>query len=147
MKQAIYPGTFNPWHKGHRDVLNKARRIFDTVCVAYGGNPDKPMLDQNKNFERLKFEIGDLNGVEVVRFDGLLVDFIHSINTPIHAIVRGLRNGQDLENERLQQYWNEDLAKESELYLPPTVYIVTSRDLVHISSSAIRAVEKIKGAK
>lgn len=137
MRQAIYPGSFNPWHEGHTDILNKALEVFDTVFVAIGRNPDKKESNITVNVPMVK-------GVVVWYFDGFLVDFIHSVNTPIDAIVRGLRNGRDLEDERVQQYYNEDLAKESGFHLPPTVYFLADRNLVHISSSAARAVEKIK---
>ena len=136
MKTAIYPGTFDPWHEGHQDVLNKALEIFDNIIVLVGTNPDKGQ----RSYPIPKF----IDNVRSEEFDGLLVDWIHSVNMPIHAIIRGLRNGKDLEDERSQQFWNEDLAKESGYYLPPTCYFVTDRSLIHISSSAHRVVNKLK---
>ncbi len=71
---------------------------------------------------------------------GLLVDFVKDVGAS--AVIRGIRNGQDLEYERTQQYWNEDLG-----IRVPTVCFITDRKLVHISSSAIRAVEKVKNGR
>lgn len=112
MKRALYVGSFNPWHVGHIDVYNKAMKIFDRVdIIKYG-----------------------------VDFTGLLSDFLKSPKTAKYdAIVRGLRNGYDLQYEQNQQYWYEDMGIKI-----PIVYFITDRTLGHISSSAIREVEKAK---
>jgi len=150
-KVAIYPGSFNPWHDGHTDVLIKALHIFDEVVVALGVNPDKSTSAAFVGLENHLSHIVpcETHKLRVISFSGFLVDEITSYNKnyqdKIQAIVRGLRHGKDLEDERLQQYWNEDLAKKAGTYLPPTVYFVTDRNLVHISSSAIRTVDKIRG--
>ena len=153
MKIGIYPGSFNPWHEGHTDVLLKALKVFDKVVVAIGQNPDK----QQKTFDELRTfhqTIRDnlpqgleFSRIEVLTFQGLLADFANdyfdtkgSEFLVASGVIRGLRNGQDLEFERTQQYWNEDLGMKV-----PTVYFVCDRKLSHISSSAIRAVAKIKG--
>ena len=140
--KAIYPGSFNPWHAGHSDVLNKALAVFGQVQITVAINPDKPGEDVWARAENIR-QLVDKDRVEVRVTHGFLVDYIKD-NPDIKAIVRGLRDGKDLENERIQQYWNEDLAKEGNIYLPPTVYFLTHRDLVHISSSAIRTVDKLK---
>jgi phosphopantetheine adenylyltransferase len=81
--------------------------------------------------------------VHFVRYQGLMVDAIKAWDMghkdKVTAVVRGLRNGQDLESERVQQYWNEDLG-----LTVPTMFILSSRELVHISSSAIRNVQKFQ---
>ena len=139
-KTAIYPGSFNPWHGGHTDVLDKALKIFDRVVVAIGSNPEKAGIASNPSVQFFEEEYGDR--VILLRFNGLLVDFIKELNDdgwPIDVVIRGLRNGQDLEFEKTQQYWNEDLGLEI-----PTVYFVSDRKLSHISSSAIRQIKSIR---
>ena len=106
---AIYPGSFNPWHEGHEDVLNKAKKVFDQVHVIKYG----------------------------VDFQGLLSDYLKGKDYT--AIVRGLRNGYDLQYEQNNQYWYEDLG-----ITIPIVYFITDRKLGHISSTTIRAVEDAK---
>ncbi len=130
MKIAIYPGTFNPWHAGHQDVLDKALKVFDKVIVARGINTEKfNILDPISPF--------DNDRVEISYFSGLLVDEI--VEKGAVAVIKGLRGEQDLRYEITQQYWNEDLN-----ITVPTFYIVCDRNLVHISSSAIRQVNKMK---
>ena len=109
MKKAIYPGSFNPWHEGHQNILDKAKKIFDKVDIAVYGKD----------------------------FTGLLSDYLKGKNYV--AIVRGLRNGYDLQYEQNQQYWYEDLGIKI-----PVVYFITDRTLGHISSTAIRTVKDAK---
>jgi pantetheine-phosphate adenylyltransferase len=141
MKIAIYPGSFNPWHDGHADVLEKALQVFDKVVIAQGVNPEKKMSDVKVPSYDTYGKYGDR--VQLVKFRGLLSDFIEGhTDYDFTAIVRGLRNSQDLEFERAQQYWNEDLGVGI-----PTVYFVTARELTHISSSALRIVAALKGER
>lgn len=141
MRTAIYPGSFFPWHEGHTDILDKALDTFDKVIIAVGQNPDK-LISWTELSERIPDDVVNIRrNVVVTGYQGLLVDFLYDLADPtLCAVVRGLRNGQDLEYERTQQYWNEDLSIKV-----PTVYFICRRDLVHISSSAIRAVEKFNG--
>lgn len=125
MKVAIYPGTFNPWHSGHEDVLLKASHIFDKIIVAIGINSDK----QRPTTISSGFE----------SFEGLLVDFIKKQHPEACAVIRGLRNGYDLEYETNMQYWNEDLG-----LTIPIIYFITDRKHSHISSRIIREVNSLK---
>lgn len=139
MRIAVYPGSFNPWHEGHYDILKKALKVFDRVIIAVGENPDKP-LTQAAAIANISNEFESDKRIAVVPFSGLLVDFVKEVGAT--AIVRGIRNGVDLEYERTQQYWNEDLGIKI-----PTVCFITDRKLTHISSSVIRAVEKVKNGR
>jgi len=141
MKHGLYPGSFNPWHEGHTDILNKALKVFDFVTVLHCYNPDKIELTKKGGHlltveEVLKYKITDMfKQIRVDSHPGLLVDYIKSY--PADALIRGLRNSQDFEYEKVQQYWNEDLG-----LAIPTIYFVADRKLVHMSSSAIRMLEK-----
>lgn len=148
MKTVVYPGTFNPWHQGHDEVLAVALKLFDKIIIAVGQNPYKPLNDAD--IKKIRSDAmntvdpeTDYPRVSVTFFDGLFVDFIDRLKgegTEVNAVIRGMRNTTDFESERTQQYWNEDLG----LYIP-TMYVIANRYTTHISSSAIRAVEKAKG--
>lgn len=149
MKVAIYPGSFNPLHRGHVDVIEKALKVFDKVILAKGINPDKNKIEDRfiKHGDsivtaRLKKLNPDKSLIDIEIFDGLLTNYIedkivHSDGLFEYAIIKGLRNGQDLEFEKNQQYWNEDLGINI-----PFFYIIADRNNCHISSSAIRGLEK-----
>ena len=145
MNRAIYPGSFNPWHDGHTDILKKAAKVFKDITIAVGVNPDKLNDDMSTRMTKLNQQIDELivtspelKDVRIVvcYFTGLLVDFIGDKRV---AVIRGLRNASDLEFETAQQYWNEDLGMTA-----PTVYFLSDRSLVHMSSSALRMLSKFK---
>lgn len=148
MKICMFPGTFSPWHEGHEDILNKALKVFDSVVIAVGINPEKlgskTVLEYALDFQDSSVAKKHRDRVMVFAFKGLLVDavrdFENESNLKIDAIARGLRNGHDLQYEMNQMCWNEDLG-----LTIPFVYFITDRTKAHISSSAIKQLIKIKG--
>lgn len=137
MRRAIFPGSFDPWHAGHEDILYKALEVFDVVVIARGINPAKKLSTTLKQLKyKLESEI-HRECVKVIEYEGLLAH--HIKEKGYDAIIKGLRNAADLEYETVQQYWNEDFDIQT-----PTFYIICDRNLRHISSSAIKAVEAIK---
>ena len=147
MKIGYYPGSFHPWHEGHEDVLAKALQVFDRVFIAFGTNPEKAvaaplsiLLTPEALEAKLRHRFGDR--IIVRAFTGLMVDHVATLTRTEwqpSALIRGLRNGDDLQYKMVQQYWNEDLG-----ISVPTVFFITDRRLAHISSSSIRAVAKAR---
>lgn len=131
IKVGIYSGSFNPFHLGHLDVLQKASLIFDKVIVAYGNNPEKGARTINIPIA--------LNNIEVNIYSGLVTDYISSIENEFVDItlVRGLRNGDDLDYEANQLAFINDIKPGVKV-----VYIPCDKKYEHISSSAIRNLEK-----
>ena len=135
---AVYPGSFNPWHEGHDDVLFKAAPLFDTIVVAQGWNPDKPKpprLDPSCVAPIAPQYI--LDKLTFAMFSGFLHEFVEKVGAT--AVIRGLRNGDDFEKELVQQRYYEDLG-----LVVPVLYFIADRKLAHVSSSGIRAIQKLK---
>lgn len=138
MSIAIFPGSFNPWHEGHSDIVKKALRGFDYVIVVQLQNPDK--IQPEEISIEVKVKLG--KRVQFEKTDKTLVEWIRKNQNNYEdgfIIVKGLRNAQDLEYETVQQYWNEDLGLKL-----PTFYVITDRKFRHMSSSAVRTVRKLK---
>ena len=129
----IYAGSFNPFHVGHMDILNKADHLFDKVIIAKGQNPDKPKSDTNIH-ELFPYE-------ETTEYDGMLVDFIiknMSYNIDV-TLIRGIRNGYDLQMEsNFIQFLNGQM-KQRKQNAVQVIYIPCDPSLAHVSSSAIRS--------
>jgi len=132
---AIYPGSFNPFHKGHLDILNKAEKIFDKVIIAKGRN-------DSKNVDEIEFEDGlyDLKQLfpsnEIIAYEGLLTDLIETQEGNI-TLIRGLRNGYDLDAENTLMAYMKDLLPSLQI-----IYLPCDNKYQHISSSAIRKLRK-----
>lgn len=127
-KIAVYCGSFNRFHRGHLDILEKAEAIFDKVIIARGINPDKnnTLYDLPKSIQYRQVE----------NYSGLLTDFIDSLGYEV-TLVRGLRNATDLEYEKNQYRYLKDLKPDIKV-----ISILSDVEYEHISSSAIRMLEK-----
>jgi pantetheine-phosphate adenylyltransferase len=129
----VYAGSFNPFHNGHLNILQKAEKVFDKVIVAKGTNPEKEdQTEVTKPSGILKFR-------QVENFKGLLTNYVTEKEK--HAaitLVRGLRNGDDLAYEVNQLRFMEDMKPGLKV-----VFIRCDQQFEHISSSAIRNLEKI----
>jgi pantetheine-phosphate adenylyltransferase len=129
----LYAGSFNPFHKGHLSVLNKAEKIFDKVIIAKGINTTK---SSRKKFALPKI----LEYHESVEYEDLLTDYVESLDYSV-TVIRGLRNSNDFENEKILYRHLEDLLPGIQ-----TIYLIGDREIEHISSSSIEAlgIEKSK---
>lgn len=134
---AIYPGSFNPFTKGHFDILAKAEAIFDEVVIVVGNNPEK----NNSGFDLLKTLQFQLPEKKIERFSGFLVDYVYQKEGEGYdvTIVRGLRNGADLDYEINMLRVLEDQKPDIKM-----VFLPCNRKFEHISSSMVRAMEKIQ---
>jgi len=130
---AIYAGSFNPFHLGHLNIVQKASTIFDKVIIARGINPEK-------EFSLEQWSSGLISGYQILDFKGLLTDIIkeQSISGNI-TLVKGLRNGDDLDYEVNQLRFMEEMYAELK-----TVFIQCDKEYEHISSSALRNLERIQ---
>ncbi|QJD97827.1 adenylyltransferase/cytidyltransferase family protein [Mucilaginibacter robiniae] len=125
---AVYPGSFNPFHKGHLNILQKAERIFDKVIIARGINPEKAKASYNLP--------ALLNYRQMETYSTLLTDFVKQLGYSV-TIIRGLRNGTDLQFELNQYRYLQDLTN-TELNI---ISIFCDREFEHISSTGIRQLD------
>lgn len=126
----LYAGSFNPFHKGHYDILVKAEKIFDRVIIAKGQNPEKVKS------ELVIPEI--IKDREIVQYEGMLTDFIKSLPYEV-TLIRGLRNATDLQFELTQYRYFQDFMPDIQV-----VSLFCDKNLEHISSSAIRLLDSLK---
>lgn len=133
MKVALFPGSFNPWHEGHEDILNQALKAFDKVVIMRAVNPEKEKSGDMEFPQHLL--VG--GRVEVVEFTGMLRDFVSGAGYA--AVIKGIRNSEDFEYEKMQLYFNQDLGMDT-----PMFYVIADRRMVHKSSTFIRSLRKFK---
>jgi pantetheine-phosphate adenylyltransferase len=134
VKIGIYPGTFDPITHGHTDIIVRSLRVFDKVVVAVAPNPAKhPLFDMAERVDMVKLVMKDIGQVEVVTFQGLLVDYVQQSGS--HAIIRGLRAISDFEHEFQMALINRKLAKQVE-----TVFLMPSEEYSYLSSTIIKDV-------
>ena len=94
MNIAIYPGSFDPITLGHLDIIRRAARCFDKVCVCVMVNCQKqqPMFTPERRLELIRQSVADIPNVEVENWSGLLADFVRSKDA--HILVKGVPNGR-----------------------------------------------------
>lgn len=133
MRKAIFPGSFDPITLGHYDIIKRALPLFDEIVVAIGINAEKKYmfsLEDRKKFIEASFK--DEAKVSVVTYEGLTIDLCHKLDAKF--ILRGLRNPADFEFEKAIAHTNRQLSDIE------TVFLLTSIDTSHISSSIVRDV-------
>ena len=139
MRRALYPGTFDPVTNGHLDLVKRALRLFDGVVVAVGTGHDKsPMFSVDERVGFLRDAVEDLGNVEVIPFDGLLVDTVKE--TGAVAIIRGLRQVSDFEYEFQMALMNRRLARDVE-----TVFLMPSLSYTYLDSTVMKEVALLGG--
>jgi pantetheine-phosphate adenylyltransferase len=116
---ALCPGTYDPITEGHRDVINRSARVFDKVIVAVSKSyRKKPVYSLAQRVEFVKIVFRDTRNIEVISFDGLMIDVAAELN--VNVIVKGLRAISDFEYEFQMALTNRKLAPEIEtLFLMP----------------------------
>ncbi len=139
MNIAIYPGSFDPITNGHLDIITRGAKIYDKVIVAVLVNMDKNCLFTiEERVDLIKRVTKNLDNVEVLSFDGLLVDFAKMHNSKV--ILKGLRTMSDFEYEFQMALMNSKLDSDIE-----TVFMMTSSEFSYVSSSSVKQVAKFGG--
>ena len=138
MRNAIYPGTFDPVTYGHLDILTRAKELFDKVTIAVAGDSEKKTLfTLEERRDQLLEATKDMPNVSVCIFEGLTVEFARQCGAI--AVLRGLRALSDFEYEFQLALMNKKLAPDIE-----TIFLMTQSQFSFISSSAIKWAASLK---
>jgi len=138
-KVALYPGTFDPITNGHVDLVKRAAKLFDRVVVAVAAGVHKaPFLSLEQRFELARASLGDIEGVEVATFDGLLVE--EFTKRGVDVVIRGLRAVSDFEYELMIALMNRKLNPKFE-----TVFLMPSEQYIYLHSSLVKEIYRLGG--
>lgn len=138
-KVAIFPGSFDPFTKGHEDIVLRGLTLFDEIIIAIGHNTNKSRyFDLDQMIEHIRSAFRDQSNIDVITYNELTASFAKKYNA--NYLLRGLRNTTDFEYENSIAQINKHLNKTLE-----SVFLITSPQYAYISSSIIREVHKYGG--
>jgi len=139
-KIAVFPGSFDPFTKGHESIIKKAIPLFDKIVVAIGYNSEKKMgyFPIEKRIKWIKEVFANEQKISVEKYNCLTVDFCKKINAKY--IIRGLRNITDFEYEKTIAQTNLTINPDIE-----TVLFFTNPEFSTINSTIIRDIIKFGG--
>ena len=132
---ALYPGSFDPFHDGHLDVVEQAVELFGTVVVATMHNREKTggLFTLDERLAMIRASVAHLDGVSVAAFAGLAVHAARDAH--VRFIVKGLRTAADLEIEQQMAQTNHAVSRFRTVYLPctPALSFISSRFIREIA--------------
>lgn len=138
----VYPGTFDPITTGHMDIIKRALKIVDKLVIAVAVDTSKtPIFSLEERVDMVRKDVSELDNaenVEVLGFEGLLVDFAKSNNAAL--IIRGLRAVSDFEYEFQMSGMNTKLNPEIQ-----TVFLPASESTHFIASRFVKEVVRLGG--
>jgi pantetheine-phosphate adenylyltransferase len=139
MRRALVPGSFDPIHNGHLEVIERAATLFDEVVIASVYNPEKPsgLFSLEERRDMITTSCAHIPTISVAFFSGLLVDFAKERDCSV--IVKGLRAVSDFETELQMAQMNEKLSGILTLFLP------TASRHSFLSSRLLREVARYNG--
>lgn len=139
IKKAIYPGTFDPMTNGHINSIQRASKLFDTIVVAVAKSAGKsPLFESQERLDMAKQALCEYDNINVVFFDGLLVDLAKEHKANI--VVRGIRSIADFEYESQMAGMNKKMMPTLE-----TVFLTTDPDWCDVSSTLVRDIARLGG--
>lgn len=137
---AVYPGTFDPVHLGHLDIIGRGSALFDRIIVGIGINTDKkPIFELDERVELVRRITQTLPNVTVLPFTGLAVAFAREVGARV--MLRGLRTTSDMESEFTMSLMNLNLDPEIE-----TVFLMAKEPYSHVRGSLLREIAMLGGA-
>ncbi|UII27271.1 pantetheine-phosphate adenylyltransferase [Fulvivirga maritima] len=139
-KTAVFPGSFDPFTRGHEDIVLRGLTLFDEIIIAIGHNSKKTnrYFEIEVMVELIEQTFSNHDNIKVVVYNELTADLARKHNA--NYLLRGLRNTTDFEYENSIAQVNKYLYEHLE-----SVFLITSPELAAISSSIIREVHRYGG--
>jgi pantetheine-phosphate adenylyltransferase len=135
----VYPGTFDPFTRGHEDLVRRAATLFDTVVLAVAeAKAKRPYFSVEERIAMAREVLADVKNVEVVGFSGLLTEFVRKQRARV--VLRGLRAVSDFEYEFQLAGMNRNLYPEME-----TIFLTPSEQHMFISATLVREIATLGG--
>ena len=129
----LFPGSFDPFTKGHEDVVIKALTLFDEVIIAIGVNSKKTyMFDLEKRLKHIESLMVNYPNVRVMTYQKLTVEFCKEVGA--NFIIRGLRDSKDFEYEKSIAHMNAEISNIE------TVFLLTAQKFGAINASIVREI-------
>jgi len=139
MLKCVYPGTFDPFTKGHEDLVRRAARIFDVVVLGVAASAGKgPYFTLDERIDMAREVLRPFPNVEVHGFSTLLMDFVHAQGARI--ILRGLRAASDFEYEFQMAGMNRNLHPDVE-----TMFLTPDEKYMFVSATIVREIARFGG--
>jgi pantetheine-phosphate adenylyltransferase len=138
MSTVLYPGTFNPIHNGHADLVQRASILFDNVILGIATSPQKDPSVLALRVDLAKLALAHLDNVDVQGFHGLTVDFAKKIGASV--ILKGIRTVTDFEYEFQMLNMNRVLDPSLE-----TIFLAPAAEFSYISSTLVRQIASYGG--
>ena len=141
IRRAIYPGTFDPPHRGHVDLIRRGCALVDELVVAVAVNREKsPAFTVEERVDLLERSGSGLGNLRVVPFDGLVVELYHEVAASF--LLRGIRTFADFEAEYTMALTNRALSNG-----PPaeTIFVLPSLEFSHFSSRHVKEIASFGG--
>ena len=136
---AVYPGTFDPFTRGHEDLVRRASRLFDKIVVGVATSGGKgPIFTMDERVEIAREVLAPYPNVEVKGFSCLLMEFLRQNNARV--ILRGLRAVSDFEYEFQMAGMNRKLYPDVE-----TVFLTPAEEFMFISATMVREISRLGG--
>ena len=140
-KRAVYPGSFDPIHLGHLDIIERIAKVFDEVIVLIAVAPDKSssLFTVEERQDLLNKSLSHLKNVRVDSHSGLTVDYMKA--QKVNVIIRGLRAVMDFEYETSMANMNKKLSPDIE-----TLLVFSKPEFYYVSSRGVKEVVRNKGS-
>ena len=139
MLKVVYPGTFDPFTRGHEDLVRRAAKLFAHVVVGVADSESKhPYFTTAERVDMAREALASYSNVEVVAFSSLLMEFVQAQGA--RAILRGLRAVSDFEYEFQMAGMNRNLYPEVE-----TLFLTPSEQYMFVSATIVREIARFGG--